>query len=50
MTIVMDLFDYIGMCILGFLCIVLVLMYIFGLIGCVFSRFIRWFQERIWKK
>lgn len=41
MTIVVDLFDYVAFCFLGFMCICLVLIYIFGLIGSVFGRFIR---------
>ncbi len=50
MTIVVDLFDYIGICILGFIAIVLVLTYIVSIIGYEFSRLIRWIQERLWKK
>lgn len=50
MTIVVDLFDYIGFCVLGFIAIVLILAYISSIIGYGFSRFIRWLQERLWKK
>lgn len=50
MHIIIDLFDFIGLCVLGVLIVGLFLFYIVSLIGYSFSRLIRRIQERLWKK
>ena len=50
MTIVVDLFDYIALCVLVVMIGGAILIYVTSLIGYAISRLIVKIQERLWKK